>query len=343
MGLACTRRAALGAAVAVAASCTRTPPPRRAFHYWRTTLSLSAVERRALADLGIERLYLRLFDVDWGPGGPCLLGALTGDGGALPPAVEVVPVVFIRAQVLRHLAGPAAATLAGQLWRAVEAELARIGRRAAELQIDCDWAASDQAAFFALLRALHARSGVPLSATIRLHQVKYRERTGVPPVARGLLMFYNMGAIDADPAAHAIFDATRAAAYLGRIGDYPLPLDVALPIWSWVVHVRGDQVAGLLQDTDPAELPGLPWLHARGEGRFEVMASSFLHGVLLRQGDYLDVEETTPADLEQAAALVAPRLAAPRDRRTVSLFHLSENNLARHETVALARLFARFR
>jgi hypothetical protein len=329
--------------VALTVSCTRAPPPRRAFHHWRTTLHLSPVERRALADLGVERLYLRLFDVDWGASGPTLLGPLTGTAATLPATIELVPVVFVRAQVLRHLAGTAAATLAGQLWAAVQAQMARLGRRAGELQIDCDWAAPDQEPFFALLRALAARSGVPLSATIRLHQVKYRERTGVPPVARGLLMFYNMGAVDADPAAHAIFDPARAAAYLGRIADYPLPLDVALPIWSWVVHVRGTQVAGLLQDTDPAELPGQPWLRARGGGRFEVTASSFLHGVLLRQGDYLDVEETTPADLQQAAALVAPHLAARRDRRTVSLFHLSERNLARHETAALARLFARFR
>ena len=31
-----------------------------------------------------------------------------------------------------------------------------------------------------------------MSATIRLHQVKYRADTGVPPVDRGMLMAYNL-------------------------------------------------------------------------------------------------------------------------------------------------------
>jgi hypothetical protein len=336
-------RAGLAVAL-VAASCARPPAPRRAFYYWRTTLHLSAVEARALGDLGIDRLYLRVFDVDWDEraGAAALLGPLPA-GEALPAAIEVTPVVYVRARVLRHLAG--APDLAGDLWRAVGGQMARLGRWR-ELQIDCDWAAGDRAAYFALLAALGARAGpagVALSATIRLHQVKYRERTGVPPVARGVLMFYNMGPLDTDPETHAIFDPARAAAYLARVGDYPLPLDVALPIWSWVVHVRGDHVAGLLQDTDPDELSGKPWLRANGRGRFEVSESSFLHGVLLRQGDYLDVEETTPADLVQAAALIAPRLAGGRDRRTIALFHLSERNLARHETPHLARVLARFR
>jgi hypothetical protein len=49
------------------------PPARRAFYYWRTTFSLSDVERRAIADLGVTRLYVRAFDVVW-TGGPVLAG-----------------------------------------------------------------------------------------------------------------------------------------------------------------------------------------------------------------------------------------------------------------------------
>jgi hypothetical protein len=68
--------------------------------------------------------------------------------------------------------------------------------------------------------------------------VKYRERTGVPPVDRGMLMFYNMGRFSADPEARAIFDLESARRYLARISSYPLPLDLALPMWSWTVAPR---------------------------------------------------------------------------------------------------------
>lgn len=337
-----------------AGGCTRqTPPPSRppvrAFYYWRTTLHFSDVEKKALAELAIGRLYVRLFDVDWDhqenaarPLAPLVIGR---DGGA-PGTIEVVPVVFIRARALGHLDGPATAALAENIWRKVSEMVPRLGRRSGELQFDCDWSDATRDRFFALLTAVGERArpaGITLSATIRLHQVKYRERTGVPPVERGMLMFYNMGRVDAAPGTNAIFDPAAAEAYLGRVADYPLPLDVVLPIWSWVIHVRGGEVEGLLQDTDPAGLAGRAWLAPRGGGRFEVTESAFLNGALLRKGDFLDAEETTGATTLAAGEMIAARLSGRRLPRTVGLFHLSDRNLANHETPALARVFARFR
>jgi hypothetical protein len=341
---------ALGAlACARRAPATSPSPPSRAFYYWRTTLHFSEVEKRALAELAIGRLYVRLFDVDWDhrenalrPLAPLAIGS----AGGVPGTVEVVPVVFIRERALRHLDGPAITALADDVWRKVTAMVPRLGRRSGELQFDCDWSEATRDRFFALLTAVGERAhpaGITLSATIRLHQVKYRERTGVPPVARGMLMFYNTGRVDADPGKSAIFDPVAAEAYLGRVGDYPLPLDVALPIWSWVIHVRGGEVEGLLQDTDPARLADKVWLAPRGAGRFEVTESAFLNGALLRKGDFLDAEVTTGATTLAAGEMIAARLSASRLPRTVALFHLSERNLANHETQDLARVFDRFR
>jgi hypothetical protein len=303
----------------------------------------------ALGDLAIGRLYVRLFDVDWDhrenaarPVAPLALG---GDGG-VPATVQVVPVVFIRERALRHLDAGGIAALAENIWRKVGDLVARIGRRATELQIDCDWTDATRDRYFALLTAVGARArpaGTTLGATIRLHQVKYRERTGVPPVARGMLMFYSMGRIDAEAGTNAIFDPAVAQSYLGRVGDYPLPLDVALPIWSWVIHVRGGEVEGLLQDTDPTRLGDKPWLAPRGAGRFEVTETSFLNGVLLRKGDFLDTEVTTGATTRVAAEMIAARLSAGRRPGTVALFHLSDRSLANHETKDLVRVFDRFR
>ena len=238
-------------------------------------------ETQALATLAIERLYLRLFDVDWsdGRGGPGRWFA--GRGGRRHPRVEIeiVPVVFVRERLLRRLDAPGVARLADDVWRAVYGSLGRLGRRTyqvpqvKELQVDCDWTDTTRARYFDFLSALGERAratGTLLSATIRLHQIKYRERTGVPPVARGMLMFYNMGRIDADDATSAIYDPAAAARYLGRLADYPLPLDVGLPIWSWVVHVRGNEVAGLFQDMDPSRLDDKPWLRSVSARRFEV-------------------------------------------------------------------------
>jgi hypothetical protein len=338
---------------AVVAGCgrrvpTTAPPVKRAFYYWRTTLRLSDLETKALAALAIDRLYLRVFDVDWSDEahGPRPLGLLAGQAGVLPASIEIVPVVFVRERLFRRLDARGVARLADDVWRAVGGSLGQLGRHAREVEVDCDWTDASRAPYFDFLRALGERArpaGTLLGATIRLHQIKYRERTGVPPVARGMLMFYNMGRIDAEEATSAIYDPAAAERYLGRLADYPLPLDVGLPIWSWVVHVRGTEVEGLLQDVDPARLGGEPWLRLVSARRFAVTESAFLHGTLLRAGDFLDVEETTAATTRAAAETVAARLQGAHRPGTVALFHLSERNLANHDTAELARLFADFR
>ena len=304
---------------------------------------LTVRERDALAHLHVRKLYLRLFDVDWDARkDEALLRApvsLESVARLEASGFEVVPVVYIRERVL-HASAAAVAGLAARIWSAAsERGVFR------ELQVDCDWTDSSRVAFFTLLGSLHERAAptrTALSATIRLHQVKYLERTGVPPVQRGMLMFYNMGSLDADPGTHAIFDPNAAQKYLGRIGEYPLPLDVALPVWSWVVHQRAQHAIGVLKDLNPSELEHVPWLKAVGEGRFEATETTFLRGTLVREGDILEAEITGPRDSQSAAEMVASHLA-PDAARTVSLFDLSERNLLRHDEASLESLFATIR
>ena len=61
-----------------------------------------------------------------------------------------------------------------------------------EIQIDCDWTASTQEAYFEFLHYLKEKAKdkqIQLSATIRLHQLSMTP----PPVDRGILMMYNTG------------------------------------------------------------------------------------------------------------------------------------------------------
>jgi len=318
------------------ASCSSSradgPPAGRAFYYWRTTFALSPAERGAIGELHVSRLYVRMFDVDWSEGGPSLLGKIEprpGDDSKLPVGVEIVPVVFLRDEVFKHVDVKGAGALARLAWGEVQQRAKLLGFVPRELQVDCDWTESTRAAFFEYVRQLRATAHVSLSATIRLHQVKYRERTGVPPVDRGMLMFYNMGKFSADPDARAIFDAASAELYLERVASYPLPLDVALPIWAWTVQLRDDRAVGLLQSTDPDELPAIDFLSRVGPDRFVATRTAFLHGTLLREGDMLKIERMGAAETRAAADMIAPHLASI-PTRTVSLFDLSERNLTRH-------------
>ncbi len=76
---------------------------------------------------------------------------------------------------------------------------------------------------------------IAVSATLRLHQIKYHQKTGVPPVRKGILMFYNMGSPTRMDVQNSMLDLDIAKQYIGNLESYPLPLDVALPLFSWGV------------------------------------------------------------------------------------------------------------
>ena len=85
-----------------------------------------------------------------------------------------------------------------------------------ELQIDCDWTESTRDKYFHLLSTLRnelERNKQIISATIRLHQVKYAAITGIPPVHRGMLMYYNMGKINATDN-NSVYDKKIAEKYI---------------------------------------------------------------------------------------------------------------------------------
>src|SRR5207253_10476713 len=120
-----------------------------------------------------------------------------------------------------------------------------------QLQLDCDWSDSSRRNYFHFVDLLSHRLKAErkiVSATIRLHQIKYAERTGIPPVSRGMLMFYNFGRIQADSDRSSIFNAEDAGRYSSYIAGYPLELDVVLPAFSWSVHSREGRVLGLLEN-----------------------------------------------------------------------------------------------
>jgi len=61
---------------------------------------------------------------------------------------------------------------------------------------------------------------------------------------------------------------------------------------------------------------------------------------MVREGDALDLEGGDAAQSLAAASLLAPHLTRSGRPRTVSLFDLSEKNLARHDLSSLDRLYS---
>lgn len=162
-----------------------------AFYHWKATYNPTRSEVQQLNQLKINKLYVHFFDVDWDvrTRQPIPKAFLTFR--QKPPGV-VVPVVFITNRTLANLSPGGLPELATHVTEAIT----RISRQNAitfrEVQFDCDWSGSTRDRYFKLLTLLASRLHCPLSATIRLHQIKYADQTGIPPVARGMLMLYNV-------------------------------------------------------------------------------------------------------------------------------------------------------
>lgn len=294
----------------------------RAFYFWRTTFTLTPRERALLTSTRTTRLYLRLFDVTWNARAaraePVGRLVFTDD---VPAGLDVVPVVFLRNEVFTH--EPDVVALADRVLAAVRAQNLVFH----ELQLDCDWTESTRDAFFTFCQRLREQlDGKTLSATIRLHQVKYAQRTGVPPVERGMLMFYNLGRLAPDAERSSIFNSQDAARYVAKLDDYPLPLDAALPVFSWAVQARGDRVIDLLSKPDLHELEAQPALTRTDARHFRAQAAAAVAGGYVQPGDTLTLEVMTPDTAREAATLLARHLH-PRAPFTISLFDLDERNL----------------
>ena len=309
-------------------SCGPTPTPSEltapALYHWQTTLDLTDYELRRLDSLGTQRLYVKAFDVDvvGGEAQPSARLRVTRAEQLAP--FEFVPTVFITNRTFQA-ASVDVDTLAARMHRLLLA-LTESLPRVVGYQIDCDWSGSTRERYFAFLTRLQDLTDLPVSATIRLHQLRYPERTGVPPVASGVLMYYNTG--DLTEADNSILDNATAEQYLVRPYRYTLPLEVALPIFSWGVVLRDATAIKLVNDLQPGDLVDTSRFEQVDERRYRVVKSTYLDGLYLYRDDVIRLEWVTPEQLTRAR--LALRDYLPDTGWQPIYYHLDERLLKRY-------------
>ncbi len=322
------------------AACKRRETPKAAFYYWKTVLQTDQAQAALLKEAGGNHLYLRFFDVVWDQ----------GKGEALPNAVvqsrqnlgrmRVTPVIFITNRVFQNLKRDEVDSLARRCEGLIDLLAVKCGIAYEAVQVDCDWTDSTRDHYFAFLRAIKAYTKKNLEATVRLHQVKYRERTGIPPVDKGILMFYNMGKIKSGETESSIYNEKDADRYLGRMGSYPLPLDVALPLFSWVIHSREGRVIQVYGQISRNDFKNTALFEAAG-GTFRARKSFFMKGIYIRENDIFKPEETDLNVLKKAADQLSQHLP-PISTRTIIYYELANINTPEFTSEALAQVTGRF-
>ena len=317
----------------------------RGLYEWRSTAEIERGDYQQIDSLNVTRLYVRFFDVQRGEQGEPVPRSVVTFPEQIRPHLEIVPTVYITNELMRSISSPSLLdSLAVRIVRKVEEILHSIDRETyRELQIDCDWSASSRANYFSLLASI--KRALPeertLSATIRLHQVKYRVETGTPPVDRGLLMVYNTGEVTSPTETNSIIDHSVVEEYIENLADYPLPLDVALPIFSWGVRFHYGRFAQLLPDLTNEYLQQRPAdFQQVSAQRWRVMRVTEIEGTRLEPGDEIRVEESSPHIVLPIAQAVADELRS--DTRTVILYRYDPLIFQRYETTRLLPLYRAF-
>lgn len=313
----------------------------RSFYYWKSVAKLSDFELHRLDSLKVSTIYLKFFDVDWddATGSSIPVAKLQMQNQRLPIKFHIIPTVFIANRCIQKIDSVKTVVLAHKIYKLIQQICTTYQIIPVEYQIDCDWTAITREKYFSLLQIIKQESNKNISATIRLHQIKFLSRSGVPPVSRGLLMCYNMGNLKNPDTKNSIIEIKELKKYVGNLSAYPLPLDVAFSLFDWKVLFRNNKYEGLLANMPSALFTNT--FSLTNDDHIEILKDTILSGYELKKGDMLRQEKSTINELLSAAIEINQHLKSTSFR--VSLYHLDSVTLNKYTTNELESIYNCFR
>ena len=167
-----------------------------------------------------------------------------------------------------------------------------------EIQIDCDWSLSTRSNYFNLLEDLKEKLNKKISATIRLHQIKYYTKTGIPNVDYGVLMYYNMSNITDINTKNSILDNDIAKKYHYNFENYKLKLKLALPLYSQAIQFRENKALSIFEGVEKKDFDSN--FTEISPNLYKVLNSRYFKGRYIYKDDVFRFEDVKKEDLKIA-------------------------------------------
>ena len=281
------------ASLAILISCTAKKHPPVSFYYWKQTFALNSTQKKMMHSCGSKRLFIKFFDVilDENKQAKPISKIDFQD----PLTMEVVPCVFVQNEVFEQTKN--VTVLAEKISKLICEITESENLNVKEVQLDCDWTKGTRASYFLFLKSLQIQLGkINLVCTIRLHQIKYQESSGVPPVKKGLLMCYNMDDIDDVTTPNSIVSSKVLKQYVNEETSYPLNLDLALHIFQWGLIFRLGKLSVISNDMS-IHLLKHPGIKKIGESSYLVKENMTIHETNLCKGDLIRFESSSSIEL----------------------------------------------
>ncbi|WP_278377750.1 hypothetical protein [Chryseobacterium arthrosphaerae] len=290
------------------ASCSSKEKHPYTFYYWKTNLKLDPEEKRVLDKAPVPFLYTRFFDVDKIGGKFQPVAVITKDA-SFQTSKQIVPTVFITNLTLLGISPDEITFLAESIHHLVQKKAEEYHLKINnEIQIDCDWTAGTREDYFKFLKELKRVSGKEITCTLRLHQVKDKKNTGIPPVEKVYLMCYSTSSPLEKSDKNSILDVSTLRSYLSKIEDYPVKkIEVALPVYSWGIvtnHLEKHRLINALSEKDLDN----PNFKRISPSEVEILKDGFYFGNYLNKGFTIKVEEISEEQLEEVISFLQKKI-----------------------------------
>lgn len=319
-------------------SCQQHEKPIVAFYYWKTIFKLSPSEKEILKLNNVKKLYIRYLDVD--------LNSQTNQPIPLAPihfknqpkGFTIVPVIYIKNKVMLSKALDIN-NLVSKLTKYIKQINTKNNIKIKEIQIDCDWTLTSKDNYLEFINQFKKANTIKLSATIRLHQIKYYTKTKIPNVDKGVLMYYNMGKVAID-SLNSIYNDKIANEYLSSLKNYPLQLNVALPIYSWAIHSRSNRILGLKNKITSYNLKKDTNFVSIKNNLFKVKNSNFKQSTYYKKGDILKIESISKENLLEMVSSLKDNLK--QNPQEIIFYDLDQLNFQHYEKDIFAKISSSF-
>lgn len=310
-------------------SCNKEKKHPVDFYYWKSRVSIGDTEKEYFKKMDSKRLYMRFFDIDKEEN-DIVPKSKVGlfDPSALKGA-EYIPVVFITNRTFIDITEDKLEWLVNRTAEMITmiGERNKVGE-ILEIQIDCDWTGETQTQYFHFLSLLKAKTQTIISCTLRLHQIKYKESVGIPPVHKAVLMCYATSNPSELSEKNSILDITLLKDYTAKINSYPFDLDIALPLYSWAIVSNHLGKIKLLNNVTSSDMDPV-FFNTVGTNEYEAKDDFFFQGIYLNKGFRVKTEGITPELLNEAKTYLDNKI----DRHyRIIYYHLDKPFLERFTT-----------
>ena len=289
------------------------------FYYWKQNFNLSETQKSLININKSKIIYCKYFDI------------VNQNGVAIPiskvqfdtkPSISIVPCVFIKNNVflLNNVD-----ELHNKVFNLINQINNLHNLQINEIQFDCDWTSKTREKYFNFLNQIKQKYGnrITISSTIRLHEYKYYQKTGVPPVDKVTLMCYNMGDIMDVKEKNSIINLDILKQYLKSEVKYPGQINIALPIYKWGLIYRLNELAFIINNIDEEKILNYSW-NKKNIDIYESNDNFYYENHYIYKDDILKIERSNIEEINNCLLYINEEGI---DFSELIFYHLSHNQI----------------